>query len=63
MLIVNDYAFHQSTKVIGKVIGYGHRLVNDSYVPTLKVLIPDLSQPSKKHAIAEDLVSRWMPVK
>lgn len=63
MLIVNDYAFHQSSKAVGKVIGYGHRIVDDCYLTTLKVLIPNSSQPGKKHMIVEDLISRWMPVK
>jgi hypothetical protein len=37
MLIVNDYAFHQGTGRVGRVIGYGHQVVNGSERRTLKV--------------------------
>lgn len=63
MLIINDNACHQRTGMIGRVIGYGHQIVNDAYIPTLKVLVNQPLQSGKAHLIMEDLVSRWMPMK
>jgi hypothetical protein len=63
MLIENDFAYHQGKKVAGKVIGYGHTLVDNSYQLTLKVLIKEPNRIGKKHFVIEDLASKWMPVK
>lgn len=63
MLIVDDYAFHQKTGIVGKVIGYGDKIVNDSYLQTLRVRVKQPLEGGKTHLIIEDLVSRWMPVK
>ncbi|MGL5805215.1 MAG: hypothetical protein ACRC2R_23505 [Xenococcaceae cyanobacterium] len=63
MIIVNDYACHQKTGLIGKVIGYGHQLVNDTYSLTLKVLISDAERLGKKYVVMEDVISTWMPIK
>ena len=63
MIIVNDYAFHQKTGLIGKVIGYGHQLVNNSYSLTLKVLVREADRLDKKYVVMEDVISTWMPVK
>jgi hypothetical protein len=63
MLIVNDYAFHLRTRIVGKVIGYGHKLVNNSYLPTLRVLVSESTRLGKKYLVMEDLVSKWMPIK
>jgi hypothetical protein len=62
MLVVDDYALHQVTGEVGKVIGYGHTLIQNSYLLTLKVLIPSQNQNGKKFSIIEDLASKWMPV-
>lgn len=63
MLIVNDYAFHPRSGRSGRVIGYGSQMINDSYLPTLKVLVNEQSQIGKRHLVMEDLVSKWMPLK
>ncbi|NJP22508.1 MAG: hypothetical protein HC763_29780 [Hydrococcus sp. CRU_1_1] len=63
MLITNDYAFHQRTGMVGKVIGYGHKVVNNSSFQTLKVLVCEQNQLGKKRFVIEDLASRWMPMK
>jgi hypothetical protein len=63
MIIVNDYAFHQKTGLIGRVIGYGHQLVNDTYSLTLKVLVRESDREDKKYVVMEDEVSTWEPVK
>jgi hypothetical protein len=63
MLIANDYAFHQRTGMVGKVIGYGHQIVNNSSLRTLKVLVCEQNQLGKKRFVIEDLASRWMPMK
>jgi hypothetical protein len=62
MMTINDYAYHLKTKTVGKVIGYGHKLVNNSYVTTLKVLVPKSLRLDKKHRIIEDLVTQWSPL-
>jgi hypothetical protein len=63
MMIVNDYACHQKTGLIGKVIGYGHQLVNDTYSLTLKVLVRESNQSGDKYVVMEDIASTWMPIK
>nr|ADN12819.1 conserved hypothetical protein [Gloeothece verrucosa PCC 7822] len=64
MLIVNDYAFHTSSGKSGRVIGYGSTLIDNSYLPTLKVLVnQEPSQVGKTHLVMEDLRSKWMPFK
>jgi hypothetical protein len=63
MLIVNDIAYHQGNKVVGKVVGYGHKLVNNSYLPTLRVLVKEQTRHGDRHFVIEDLASKWMPMK
>ncbi|ACK73585.1 conserved hypothetical protein [Gloeothece citriformis PCC 7424] len=63
MLIVNDFAFHLCTGRSGRVIGYGSKMINDSYLPTLKVLVNQHSQLGTSRLVMEDLVSKWMPLK
>ena len=56
---IGDLVRHKTTGMTGKVIGYGHRQVSDSYyLTTLKVeLGVDRSIPIQP--VAEDLLSRW----
>ena len=56
---IGDIVRHKTTGMTGKVIGYGHRQVSDSYyLTTLKVeLGVDRSIPIQP--VAEDLLSRW----
>lgn len=59
MLGIGDYAFNQRTGYIGKVIGYGHQILNVVYMPTLKVLVAEASNSRKRGFIEEDLHSTW----
>ncbi len=63
MLIVNDKAFHQRTGKMGRVIGYGHQMVNGYELRTLKVRVNEGLAAHEMHSIVEDLASRWMPLK
>jgi hypothetical protein len=58
MLKIGDYAQHLKTGSIGRVIGYGHQILDSAYLPTLKVQLirgKELIQGS----FLEDLVSTW----
>jgi hypothetical protein len=61
MLNVEDYAVHRKTGWVGKVIGYGHLMLNDTYLPTLKVHLLKGSG-SAPGSIIEDLSSAWMEI-
>ena len=63
MLTPGDYAIHQRTGSFGKVIGYGHQILNSVYLTTLKVLVTAKSEVSKKNFVEEDLVSAWLQIK
>lgn len=63
MLTVDDIAYHQGKEIVGKVTGYGHQTINDSYQITLKVLVKESDKHGTKQFIVEDLASKWMPVK
>lgn len=60
MFAIGDEIIHLKTNHVGKVVGYGHEIVDGVYTSTLKVLIthaPD--DPSKKCFIEEDVQSAW----
>ena len=59
MFGIGDYVIHEKTGHIGKVIGYGHQMVDDVYMPTLKVLVAEASNSRKRGFVAEDLHSTW----
>ncbi|MBD1996693.1 hypothetical protein H6F88_06065 [Oculatella sp. FACHB-28] len=61
MLNVEDYAVHRKTGWIGKVTGYGHLMLNGTYLPTLKVHLLKGSG-AVQGSIIEDLSSSWMEV-
>lgn len=63
MLTPGDYALNQRTGSFGKVIGYGHQILNNVYLTTIKVLVTAKSEVSKKAFVEEDLVSAWLPIK
>jgi hypothetical protein len=54
---VGDLAKNSKTGQFGKVIGYGHRILNDVYQTTLKVLVVDSTNYVNR--IEEDLISAW----
>lgn len=59
MLNVVDYVFNQKTGHIGKVIGYGHQIIQTGYTPTLKVLVAESETCKKRGFVEEDLYSAW----
>jgi len=60
MFDVGEYVVHQNTGHVGRVIGYGHQILNGVYTTTLKVLVHDAEIASKRGAIEEDLYSAWI---
>ena len=62
MFQVGDCVFHQKNGRSGKVVGYGHQILDSAYLPTLIVrLIGDtgLNQKGQKRFV-EDLSLAWM---
>lgn len=59
MFPIGDYVVSQRTGHIGKVIGYGHQILNGIYMPTLKVLVPEGLNSKKSGLVEEDLHSTW----
>lgn len=59
MFNIGDYVLNQKTGHLGKVIGYGHQILNDVYTTTLKVLVHEATNPQKKELVVEDVVSAW----
>ncbi|MDZ4877048.1 MAG: hypothetical protein CLLPBCKN_006483 [Chroococcidiopsis cubana SAG 39.79] len=60
MFSIGDYVLHQKTGHIGKVIGYGHEILNDVYTTTLKVLVDYAETTGKRGVVEEDLYSAWV---
>jgi len=60
MFSIEEYVLHQKTRHIGKVIGYGHEILNDVYTPTLKVLVEQAEATGKRGIVEEDLYSAWV---
>jgi hypothetical protein len=59
MFRTEDYVLHRMFRYSGTVIGYGRRLVNGNYMPTLKVRLAS-SVVASQGIIVEDLTSRWV---
>jgi hypothetical protein len=62
MLRIGDFVQHKQTELTGVVIGYGHQIIDDIYLPTLVVHL-DRNQKIGCKGIMEDLSSLWQPVK
>lgn len=68
MFRTEDYVLHRMFRCSGMVIGYGRRLVNGNYLPTLKVRLANPVRQSRRSIqcdrtqkiIVEDLTSRWV---
>ncbi len=60
MLTIGDSARSLKSGKFGKVIGYGHQIMNDVYQTTLKVLIIDAKGYIDR--IEEDLPSAWQKI-
>ena len=57
---IGDFVIHRKTRRIGKVVGYGHQIVDNVYQPTLIVrTIKGMGLSRKK--IVEDLATAWQP--
>ena len=60
MLNIGDDALHKTTGKIGQV-AYGHEIIDNAYLATLKVEVVDDAQMNKK-TFVEDVTSNWMSV-
>ena len=58
MFKLSDRVCHKQTGNVGIVIGYGHRMVNNVYLTTLKVQI---TNSTSRKEIIEALASDWLP--
>lgn len=59
MFNLGDYVLNQKTGHLGKVIGYGHQIMNDVFTTTLKVLVHEATNSQKKELVVEDVISAW----
>ncbi|PSB02308.1 hypothetical protein [Merismopedia glauca] len=60
MFSTGEYVLNSKTGTIGKVIGYGHELLNEGYTTTLKVLVDRTLTGGKREVVEEDLYSAWV---
>lgn len=60
MFSIGDYVVNQQNKHLGKVIGYGHQILDSGYTTTLKVLVDYAEDLGKRGFVEEDLYSAWM---
>lgn len=58
---LGEYVLHQKTGHIGKVVGYGHEILNDVYTTTLKVIVDSVGDSRKQGIVEEDLYSARVP--
>lgn len=60
MLNIGDSAYHRSTGNIGKVVAYGHQMVDGVYLPTLTVEVQVVNESGKqKRIFIEDVFQEW----
>jgi hypothetical protein len=59
MFTIGDYVINQQTGHLGKVIGYGHQIINNVYIVTLKVLVAESANYQKRIYVVEDEISAW----
>lgn len=60
MFSIGEYVVSQKTGNLGKVIGYGHQMVDLAYMSTVKVLVDCAKDSCKRGFVEEDLASRWV---
>ncbi len=60
MFNVGDYVFHSKTGRFGKVIGFGHEMLDRVYETTLQVLVVDSRSGYRTSLVEEDLHSEWV---
>jgi hypothetical protein len=59
MFHIGDYVVNQNTGYLGKVIGYGHQIINNVYTTSVKVLVTQAENSQQRGFVVEDLVSAW----
>ncbi|MBD6619403.1 hypothetical protein FNW02_27140 [Komarekiella sp. 'clone 1'] len=59
MFTVDEYVINQKTGQVGKVVGYGHEIINNVYTVTLKVLVTETVGSPKRICLVEDNISAW----
>ncbi|BAY79080.1 hypothetical protein NIES25_55620 (plasmid) [Nostoc linckia NIES-25] len=59
MFNIDEYVLNSQTGQVGKVIGYGHEIINNVYTTTLKVLIAKTENYSNRLLVLEDKTSAW----
>ncbi|MBE9053560.1 hypothetical protein IQ243_24775 [Nostocales cyanobacterium LEGE 11386] len=60
MLNIGDYALHQKTGQVGQVLGYGHQVMNGTYITTLKVRLKNQSGTRRYRRFMEDIYTTWV---
>lgn len=60
MFDLGDCVVNLKTDNFGKVIGYGHKMSDNVYTTTLKVLVAQSETSGKRGFIEEDLYSAWV---
>lgn len=58
MLNIGDLVLHQQTGHSGKIIGYGHQMLDGAYLPTLVVRVVEATELGSKFFV-EDFSSAW----
>lgn len=59
---IGDRVLHQQTGHAGKIIGYGHQILDGVYLPTLVVRVLRGRERLNQKTVIEDLSSAWMQV-
>lgn len=63
LLKIGDYARHRVTGNVGKVVAYGHQIVDGVYLPTLTVEIRSIHERVlQKRTFIEDMFQEWIPI-
>ena len=61
MLNIGDYALHKATGKLGQVVAYGHEILDNVYLPTIKVEVVSGTEIDES-TFLEDLYNKWEPV-
>jgi hypothetical protein len=59
MFTIDEFVKNQETGQLGKVIGYGHQIINNVYTVTLKVIVSETANSGKRVLVVEDEISAW----
>lgn len=59
MFTIDEFVKNQETGQLGKVIGYGHEILNNVYTVTLKVLVAETTNSRNRIFVVEDKISAW----